>query len=687
VKPLAINRAFAEARRSSEAEFRTLFAGVGTVLVLTVVWVGLYILWPDPATILGFDGQPLAMLGTDAAPQKRAHLIGILVLAVVGAAILFYRSPGAACRTDLLARAVPYVSVFLGLSLALLSLYSVAIAALPATTQLSLYGEVFGTFASPSRTFVVTAIACALLLVPVLAAAKGRPASIFLWSLAIAYSAFLLGAGFVEPILLDRLPPEQVGWVQSHFDAIIGAKRTLAEGLQDRDFGYSLFFNLVQASIERFMGPFSLATDIRILQAGNVAFIIATLWAAYLWNAAKPLIAVFALVLVIPWVHNDSIGLLFPNQAGWRYIAFPLAVIVMRLAHGRRPNAVAFPFGLFAAFAILWNAETGIAVAVALGVRLAAPVERISLPELFRVFVRFVFGILSGIACVLVFYRLGLGRWPDPLVILLDLSARGQGLSRGRPMYFDPLALLVGAFALWFVLRAAAIRRLCPVASRPADRAALGTLILIWGAYFVQQPHPWNLWSYMLPFSLLLGDALFSVRWPRNWKQAAVRLTIPFVVFAFIVAPAVAAGNYQALRSVWHALAVKNASSSEAPLVSGVRLPRQVATSLEQRLNYLPAVPSGTWVFTGDVYLLPKLSDRTDLNIVRSVYWKATLDEFNHLMNQLRSSSPPALIFDDPTASSNEEFVDRYFVQVQKALGGQYHPDRTISGWTIWLRN
>src|SRR4051794_24776750 len=125
---MAINGAFAEARRNSEAEFRTLFAGVGTVLVLTVVWLGLYILWADPATILGFDGQPLAMLGTDAAPQKRAHLFGILVLGAVGTAILFYRSPAAARRTDLLTRVVSYVSVFLGLSLALLSLYSVATA-------------------------------------------------------------------------------------------------------------------------------------------------------------------------------------------------------------------------------------------------------------------------------------------------------------------------------------------------------------------------------------------------------------------------------------------------------------------------------------------------------------------------------------------------------------------------------
>jgi hypothetical protein len=631
------------------------------------------------------------MLATDVGPQKRAHFSGMLVLAVLALTILFYRSPRIARGSDFLASMLPYVSIVLGLVMALSSLYWVTTAALPATTVIGLYGGIFGAFANPSRTLILAVMVCALFFIPVLIAIARQVPSVLLWAVAIAYAAFLLAAGFFGPILLDRLTPEQIGWIDSHFDAVVGATQTLAQGLQDRDFGYSLIFNLAQASLERFTGPLSFATEIRILQAGNVAFLMATLWAAYLWNAAKPLIALLTLALVLPWIHNDFLGLFFPNQVGWRYIAFPLAVVVMRLAHGRSSKSVAFPFGLFGAWAVLWNAETGLAVMLGLLVRLGATAERISLRELLPLFVRFFLGLMAGIACVLLLYRLGLGRWPDAQAILSDLLTRGQGLSRGRSIYVDPLAILVGAYALWFVLRAAAIRRLGAVASKPADRAALGMIILVWAAYFVQQPHPWNLWSYMLPFGLLLGDTLFSIRWPRSlrrdWKQTAVRLTIPIVAFAFIVAPALAAGNYQAVRSVWHAIAVRNASSSNAPLLSGVKLPHQVVESLEQRLNYLPTVPLGTWVFTGNVYLVSKLSDRRDVNIVRSVYWKATLGEFKQLVDDIRSSAPPMLVFDDPTVVSNGDFIQRYFLHLQQALMGEYHPEKTTSGWSIWRRN
>jgi hypothetical protein len=678
-------------QRNSERVFRNLAAGFGTVLVLTAMWLALYIPWPDAVTILGFDGQPLTMLGTDATPQKRAHLLGMLALGLVGLIILFCPSTKLGRRTASLAAMVSYVSVLLGLSIALLSLHWVATAALPPTTSIGLHGGVFGAFANPSRTLILATMTCTLLFAPILLMAARRQPSILWWSLAIVYSAFLLVAGFFGPILLNGLSPEQVGWIESHFDAVIGAKRTLADGVQDRDFGYSLLFNVVQASMERFTGPLSFATDIRVLQAGNVAFVAATLWAAYLWNAAKPILAVLTVVLVLPWVHNDFLGLFFPNQAGWRYIAFPLAVIAMRLAHGRRPLAMALPFGFFAAWAILWNTETGVAATVALLVRLAAAAERISLRELSGIFVHFFFGLLAGVAFVVLLYRLGLGRWPDFHSIFLDLLTRGQGLSRGRTMYLDPLAILVAAYALWFVLRGAAIRRLSPLASKPADRAALGMMILVWSGYFVQQPHPWNLWSYMLPFGLLLGDTLFSIRWPRNWKRnwkpAAVRITIPVAALAFLVAPNVVTGNYQAVGSVWHSIEVKKSSASEAPLLSGVRLSREVVEALQQKLDSLAAVPSGAWIFTENVYLVPKLSERRDLNVVHSVYWTSALAEFNRLVDRVRSSSPPALVFDDPATLAPGEFIQRYFLHLQKVLEGQYHHEKTIAGWSIWRRN
>lgn len=672
-------------QQDAEFDFRALVAGIGTAVVIAVIWLALFIPWPNTATFVEFDGRPFSDLGVDVTSQRRAHLIGMLVLAVLGLAVLL--CPKRIDRHPVRGIRLSYLFLLFGLAgVTISSVCWILTTALPPTTTITSFGEVFSSSASPSRFFVLVTVLLAFVLVPFIAVTQSRVSRTILWCLAIAHATVLLGGGFFGPIRLDRIAPEHLISVESHFDAIIGAKHTLASGLQDRDFGYSLFFNLAQASWERFAGRLSFGMDIRLLQAGNVAFVVAAMWAGYLWSPTKPLIAILTVALILPWVHNDFLAILHANQAGWRYIAFPAAVIVMRLTHGKPLHSVCRWFGLFGAFAILWNAETGTAVVIGLLARITAGVETISFKNLSSAFLNFLVGMIFGIACVAVLYRLGLGRWPDMAGIGLDFLTRTQGLSRGRSIYLDPLAILVAAYALWYVLRALAIRRLGPVASKPADRAALGVMILVWAAYYIQQPHPWNIWSYMFPFGLLLGDTLFSARWPRNWTRATFRVGIPVVTFAFIVAPAIVAGNHQAIRSVWSGFAIRNTPSSEIAPISGVWLSRSAAMSLEQRLEYLPKLPKNSRIFTGNVYLIPRLSDRRDVIIDRSAYWKATFPQFTQLVDQVRSSAPPALVFDDPTILSKEGFTRRYFAELQSALAGSYYHQTTISGWSIWLR-
>src|SRR5215210_2614901 len=129
-------------RYSSERDFRTWFAGFGTVLVLAVIWLALFIPWFQEAIILQFDGRPFTELGTNIIPQRRAHEIGMVVLAVLGLAVLFCRSSRIAGRIHSFAGILPYISVLLGLSVAVSSIYWVSTTALPATTATFLYGNV-----------------------------------------------------------------------------------------------------------------------------------------------------------------------------------------------------------------------------------------------------------------------------------------------------------------------------------------------------------------------------------------------------------------------------------------------------------------------------------------------------------------------------------------------------------------
>src|SRR5262249_41657299 len=70
------------------------------------------------------------------------------------------------------------------------------------------------------------------------------------------------------------------------------------------------------------------------------------------------------------WINNHQ-KLFFPNQSGWRFIGFPLMIVVMRHFAEASARRRAIAFGAAAVFALLWNVETGIAVLLALLVYLA----------------------------------------------------------------------------------------------------------------------------------------------------------------------------------------------------------------------------------------------------------------------------------------------------------------------------
>jgi hypothetical protein len=447
-------------------------------------------------------------------------------------------------------------------------------------------------------------------------------------------------------------------------------------------------FSLLQAIVER-RGTLSFATDIRIIQAGNIGFALASLWACYTWNRKKPLVAILTLTLLLPWVHNNHQNLFFPNQAGWRYISFPLMIIVMRHFADAPASRRTIAFGAAAAFALLWNLETGIAVLLALLVYLAGRAERFGFDIWARMFLQFAVGAGLAVGLVILIYRGGLGSWPSFANIgwyVIEQLTKLESWGWGLPFYFDPLALVIAIFAIWSLLVAALARRSAPLDATGADRAALAALILVWGSYYVVHPHPWNLWSYLFPFGVLFGDTLF-LKYAVEARRPSAFLTVPAVVFVLVVAPACTVANWQAAESLWLGLQIPSTLPSSAAVFSGVRLPKADVDAVAARLAYLFDAPKDARAFTGNSYLLPKLSGRIDLfPEYDQAYVNGDVDQYRNMDASVRQAAPSTLLFDDPATLQAGGPHEKYFARLQQKLSDQYRPDGTVSGWSIWRR-
>jgi hypothetical protein len=645
-----------------------------------------------PPELVAFDGTPIPAAINDASAQARVHRYQLFVagLAVVGIAMLVaprIRSSAArrlaspaASRSFQQGAAVSLAAVIAGVT------WHWIVPRMAATTPMIFFAGFYAVAALSSlRLYVVTAIVAAVALPLVIRMAPRVPARVG-WLLLAAYSLAVTLPGLFEPLVLVHTPSWILRIIEWHFDTVLGGSYTLVTGSTERSIGYTYVLSLVKALIERRVGYLSFAADVRLVQALNVAFALAALWACYTWDRARPLIAVLTLALVLPWVHNNHQNIFFPNQSGVRFMFFPLAIVLFRYAHRLTAGRAALAWGAFAALALLWNVETGVAVTAGIVVHLGARAERLSVGSLLPSGLRFLAGAAAGFVAVGLLGGVGLGLWP----LAFDLPRRlvqrtATGFGYGYPLYLDPLAIVIFGYAIWAVLDLVAARRDGAVDPRAADRGALGVVTLVWAAYYVLQPHPWNVWSYLLPGGLLLGDSLFPAGPRPPW------LRIPVVLAVTIVIPAAAAGTVQ----TWQALERGTALAGVAELdserlgrrISGVLVIAGDARAIEERAAYLRSVPADTVVVTANSYLLPKLSGRAELFRQRDpVYSATTRSQFEEFLSAIRARSPSRLLVDDPATLARDDPHRKYFARLEAGLADRYRLERVQSGWSIWTR-
>ena len=521
---------------------------------------------------------------------------------------------------------------------------------------------------------------------------RTRGARTAAWTLLLLYVCALAIPGLLRPISIGKVA--LLKEAEAHYSLTLGQGDRLAAGLllgRDVNLNYGLGMTLFTAGFERSVRFLTFGEHIRLVQVVQVVFLLAAVAAFIIWKPHEPFWVLAATAFVGPWVSTSHLAVYYPNQSGWRSLGFPIGVLVLLLARRLPKTQQWLLLGFCSASAVLLNPETGIALSVGFAVFLitqsAMSDGRTRLQLIAHGFV----GFAAAGGAALVLFRILLGTWHpltvEPYLNFLTSFESGYGSLR---FYLDPLAFVILTHAAYILVHGF-VKLRCTVSpsERRSVRLAVAATILVWGVYYINRPHPWNLWTYLFLYVFLIAD-LFDSRFLRHsWRAKPFALLDGRIaLLALFVLPTLFSSNIHGFLA-----AVEPRPRTEMAAVSGVLVPRAAAATLLTKARFLASQPKDTVFVTEYSYSLALLTNRFDNLPVQDVFGETiTNDQFGRLVAHIQQRKPPVILFDepqtdlDPAAGYSLSHHQAFFARLRLALSGSYREVAPTHGWRVIKR-
>jgi hypothetical protein len=636
-----------------------------------------------------FTPEQLALVGTaDSTSVRNAHRAAILMLGLlcVLAAQLICRpvAPGDKVLTTLRS-IVTYLKRSAGLLLFI------------AGALVLLLNLQYVTFPGPvgRRLRLLFLLASALTAILLLVLARSRKTSAFQAAIGIftaAYCLFLITPGLVRLPTLSEPLSTAAEW---HYSFVIGPADRLAAGLQlgsHVNLYYGVIPSLLLAAFERNWGLLDFGGHVRLVQFFQIAFLALALLAYWLWRPRNLLFVLFGALLVGPWISTSHMAIFHPNQSGWRSLGMAAGIVVLLLVQRQPLRRAAFILGAAGMFVLLYNTETGVCLSVGYGLFLLSRAAKLTVTGVFELAGLAVAGAILLFLPVPIFYRITLGSWPtlavEPLLVYIRRFSEGYA---ALPLYFDPLALLIGIHCVYLIASCVMKWRLRHLDSREGINLAISATLLVWFTYFLNRPHPWNLWTFQFLYAFLFADVLdwHTLRSLTRRNLTGIVLDWKVAALAFVVLPVVLSNNYFAMRATIHPDG-QPLLPSTMRTISGISMAETSANLLQGKANFLLRQDASTLFISRQSYSLSLLTQRFNPLRTQDAFTETvTNQDFEDLVAEIYALSPRLILFDAPDSESlMPEYTTitiymRFFDRLKARLGERYRHVAVTDGWEV----
>jgi hypothetical protein len=663
-----------------------------TIVVFVLVGVGVTLLLlsvqgMQPPSI--FTEDRVRMFGmVDNRAQRLAYNSGLVLLAVLSFAALYLGSSGAGLAASRLAQIISKASGHIKRCLGAFLVTAVAI-----VFFFNIQGTVWG--GPEGRTlrtvFLLISVCLTCAALGVARRLQSRTFTLTIWVSVVAYVIFISVPGFIPPIFLSEpfLTPTEF-----HYSLTLAQGDRLASGFSlgnEINLTYGLIPSLALAVFERRFGLLDFGAHIRLVQVSQVAFLVTAVFAYRLWKPHNPLFILFGTLLVGPWLTSSHMAIFRPNLAGWRNFGFAIGVVFLLLIRRQPLRRAALILGCCAGFLILYNPETGLCLAFGYGLFLLSRLRGFTIASGTGLAIRALLGVILIFSLALGLYRLGLGEFPvikaSTFLGFMSLFRQGYG---SLPMYFDPLALLIFGHCIYLVAFITNKWRQRGLDFDECVRLSIAATILVWFTYYVNRPHPWNLWTYQFLYVFLIANFLEPRFLQHLRRKGAKAIAEPrLIALTFILLPAIISNNYHNIlsRKTWNIQA-----SSTTTAISGIEVPKLLADILRDKANFVARQDSSsTLYFTRNSYSLALLTQHFIRVPVQDAFAETATDaDFERLVDKINNTLPRIILFDvdynkrEIDLNPDLYFYARFFNRLKGRLLDHYQPSYITQGWQVW---
>jgi hypothetical protein len=527
------------------------------------------------------------------------------------------------------------------------------------------------------------------------------------WMGNFAYLLALTVPAFLTFIWTLKVQPGELAAVQQHYVLLLSFADRLA--INAKYFSqwlpnYGLVLSSLLGAYQQHFGLLDFGQHIRIVQALQGIFLLAAFLALYRWQPRRPLYILFALMFFGIYAGTANNSIFYPNQSGWRFLGFPLWLLILTLAKDRPIRQAAYILGFSSGLFLLFNLETGIVIAggsiIFLFSRLSTDLRRRMISSI----IRFTAGAVAAVVIFGVLFYLKFGRFPFSVYLGKNYEYIRLCLSgfNGHPLKFDLLAIFIFMHCVYIAASGILTWSTREISPRASIKLAVASAILVWFAYYMNRADTWNLWTICFLYSFLLLDFLDTRLIAFLWRKRGVRALMDLRVGALVwVLLPVILLNTRMLVPNFVVNKLRGQSRSwQAPtgqglaVISGVRLPLDIAAVMEQRAALVKKICNRdkTIYLTRDALLIPLMTRQFNPLSVQDVYlesFEPTRQE--QLIREILVNNPKYILVDDPAsilsatdfaAKSRQEFYGR----IMNSLSDNYRRDREESDWIIWER-